>query len=256
MDSIPVNPPALDSWIAWLQDLLAPWVGSAPSEASILTVLILIAGSGILFTWGVRALARATRARRRFDRRSWLAEAGNRYQSKRGLADPKVQMAAIAGIEFEKRRLMNKGEYTVFRMLEESVRQIGHGHRVMAQTSMGELLQPRGGSRETPRHRDAYASINSKRLDFAIIDRGGYLVLAIEVQGSGHHLSPDAFMRDAVKREALRRAGVEMLEVTPDWAAEEIATRVRKALGLVQDRSRARHRQSPSTIRAAPAAQP
>lgn len=45
--------------------------------------------------------------------------------------------------------------------------------------------------------------INSKRLDFLVIDRIGMPAPAAEHQGHGHYQNR-AFMRDAVKREAVR----------------------------------------------------
>ena len=145
------------------------------------------------------------------------------------MRDPHAQLAAIAKVNFERRRLMNKGEYRLFRFLEKTVADIAWGHRVMAQTSLGELIQPVWKTPSKAERRDAQSSINSKRVDFAIIDRFGLLVLAVEFQGSGHY-HHKTFLRDAVKREALRRAGVELIEVQPDWDAVALSHRVNAAL--------------------------
>ncbi len=128
------------------------------------------------------------------------------------LADPRNQLEAIAKADFERQRLLNSSEFRVFRSLEEIVSEIGEGHRVMAQTSVGELLRPKSNSGDWKTRKDAHASINSKRFDFAVVDKNGMLSLAVEYHGEGHHQSK-AFMRDAVKREVCRRAGVPFLEV-------------------------------------------
>ena len=147
------------------------------------------------------------------------------------MADPEAQIAAVAKVSFEKRRVMNKGEYEVFRLLERVVSEIGAGHRVMAQTSLGELIQPRPSSATETARKDAYASINSKRLDFAIIDRHG--CRASPVSSSRRHYHHKTFMRDAVKREALRRAGVELVEVQAKWEPQTLASQVKGVLKSV-----------------------
>jgi hypothetical protein len=116
-------------------------------------------------------------------------------------------------------------------VLEAEIREIGKGHRVMAQTCMGEILRPKASSGTWRDRKDAFASINSKRLDFAIFDRRGLLVCAIEYQGRGHHQNK-AFMRDAVKREAVRKAGVAWIEVNPGDTPSKLRADVRRALGV------------------------
>jgi hypothetical protein len=146
-----------------------------------------------------------------------------------GLADPKNQLDAIAKVNFERQKLLNASEYRVLTALEETVRELGLGHRVMAQTSVGELLRPKPGSGDWKKRKDAYASINSKRFDFAVVDRWGMLSLAVEYQGEGHH-HEKAFMRDAVKREVCRRAGVPFLEVETGMKPAEFRERVMAVL--------------------------
>ena len=91
-------------------------------------------------------------------------------------------MEFISKVDFEPRRLLNKSEYSILQILEKTARDLGGGHRVMAQTSLGEIIAPStvSGSEES---RDlAFRSINSKRLDFLIIDRSGMPALAVEYQ--------------------------------------------------------------------------
>lgn len=141
------------------------------------------------------------------------------------MTDPKAQLAAISKVHFEKRKLMNPEEYRVFVQVEKTVSEIRAGYQVMAQTSLGEFIKP---SKQTDwrTNKDAFASVNSKRIDIIVLDKFGHVALAIEYQGSGHHQN-GAFMRDAVKREALRRAGIPMLEVQVDTKPEEVRAKVR-----------------------------
>jgi len=56
-------------------------------------------------------------------------------------------------------------------------------------------------------------SVNSKRVDFALMDDRCRVAHALEYQGSGHHTGNCAAARDAVKKEALRKAGIGYHEV-------------------------------------------
>ncbi len=117
---------------------------------------------------------------------------------------------------------MNVGEYKVFKTVEDILKHNPSGCRVMAQVSLGEILSCDG---------DVYWTINSKRVDVLVIDPRGMPVLAIEIQGSGHYQG-NAPMRDAVKKEALRKAGVKWLEILGDDADAAIRTKIELALGL------------------------
>ncbi len=145
------------------------------------------------------------------------------------LRDPRNQLDAIGKVGFETAQLLNKEEARLLPLLESAVRAAERGHRVMAQTSMGEILRPAKGSGSQAQRRAAFASINSKRLDFAVFDRAGTLVCAIEYQGSGHYQGT-AYMRDAVKKEVLRRAGVPLIEVPEKFDRAEVGTALRRIL--------------------------
>ena len=80
------------------------------------------------------------------------------------------------------------------------------------------LLPPRPHPDRTKARDLAFRSINSKRLDFLIIDHSGLPALAVEYQGHGHYQNR-AFMRDAVKREAVRKAKVKFLEIPAEYDA-------------------------------------
>ncbi len=145
------------------------------------------------------------------------------------LRDPAQQLHAIARVDFEPTPLLNRQEARLLPLLESIARDLRDGHRVMAQTSLGELIRPKPDSATEDDRSAAFASINSERLDFAIIDRAGRLAVAVEYQGGGHHQG-QAFMRDAVKREVIRRAGIPFIEVEPDFDAGLLRSRI---LGLL-----------------------
>jgi hypothetical protein len=132
------------------------------------------------------------------------------------------QLHAVMEGTFQKRRLMNYAEYRVFKIIENDVLAERTGHRVFAQTSLGEVLQSENS--------DAFHSINAKRVDFLVVDRAGWPVMAVEYQGSEHYQGTAA-ARDAVKKEALRKAGIGYVEITPDDNDDQIRFRVREQLG-------------------------
>ena len=150
-------------------------------------------------------------------------------EASKRLGDPTAQMEFISKVDFKPRPLLNRSEYKILRILEEVAQDIPGGHRVMAQTSLGEVLAPQmaSGSKEA---RDlAFHSINSKRLDFLVIDGYGMPVLAVEYQGHGHY-NDRTFMHDAVKREAVRKAGIRFLEIRAEYDAKDLENEIRKAL--------------------------
>ena len=59
---------------------------------------------------------------------------------------------------------------------------------------------------------EAHGCINSKRVDLLLVDPDCRARHAIEYQGTGHHQG-SAAARDAVKKEALRKAGIGYHEV-------------------------------------------
>ena len=119
--------------------------------------------------------------------------------------DAADQLRTVMKAEFKAQPLLNKSETRLFKALDKMVIEMAPpGWQVMAQVSLGEFL--------ASEDREAYACINSKRVDFALMDADCRVRHALEYQGSGHHQG-SAAARDAVKKEALRKAGVGYHEV-------------------------------------------
>jgi hypothetical protein len=118
--------------------------------------------------------------------------------------DSADQLRVVMGAEFLPQPLLNRSEARVFKELDQYVIATNPGWQVMAQVSLGEILSCENS--------DAYSCINSKRVDLLLVDDDCQPRHAVEYQGSGHHQS-DAAARDAVKKEALRRAGIGYHEV-------------------------------------------
>lgn len=143
-------------------------------------------------------------------------------------ANTQDQMAIVAKSNYQPQKIMNVSEYRLFDVIERALPGLGKGYRLMAQVSLGEIIKP-AKAQDSDTARDANKVINSKRVDMVIVDPKGYVALAVEYQGSGHH-QQNAFLRDAVKREALRRAGIQMLEIEEAWTPELVTQQVSNAL--------------------------
>ena len=120
------------------------------------------------------------------------------------LASASEQLRRVMAADFKSRALLNRSETQVFRALDAAVIARNPSWQVMAQVSLGEFLS-------SP-DRSAYAAINSKRVDFALMVANSRVRHALEYQGNGHHQG-NAAARDAVKKEALRKAGIGYHEV-------------------------------------------
>lgn len=142
--------------------------------------------------------------RQRFrDNRSKLRIIAKRGEDE-ALASASEQLVRVMAADFKPRALLNRSESQVFRALDAAVIARNPDWQVMAQVSLGEFLS-------SP-DRSAYAAVNSKRVDFALMDSECRVRHALEYQGDGHHRG-NAAARDAVKKEALRKAGIGYYEV-------------------------------------------
>ncbi|PDT50590.1 MULTISPECIES: DUF2726 domain-containing protein [Sinorhizobium] len=118
--------------------------------------------------------------------------------------DAPEQLRIVMGANYVIQPLLNKSEARVFKELDRIVISRNPTWQVMAQVSLGEIIHS-----EDPL---AHRCINSKRVDLLLVDGNCQPRHAIEYQG-GAHYQGDAAARDAVKKEALRRAGIGYYEV-------------------------------------------
>ena len=182
----------------------------------------MVLGLSVIIFFVVIGVSKAVRSPRRPRFRSAYPFGRPYWNRGFGLADPIRQLHAVEAASFQKQRVLSPSEYRIFKIIEDEVATWGKGHRVFAQTSLGEILKSSD--------QDAFHSINSKRADILVIDGGGWPILAVEYQGEGHYQNT-AMTWDAVKKEALRKAGVQHLEVHPADSDDDIRSRVRGQLG-------------------------
>jgi hypothetical protein len=195
---------------------LDPFVGASSAPG-----LVAVAIFFVVLAWFWRRLTFKSR------RRPWKARpTANDVETR--ISDPIWQKQFVSAVEFEPQPLLNKSEFQVLLLLEAVSRDLNAGFRVMAQTSLGEILRPKRACRQSDADL-AYRSINSKRSDFVIVDRFGIAVLAVEYQGNGHYQG-NAAQRDAVKCEAFRSANVAFLEVPAAFRKADVKRVVREIL--------------------------
>jgi hypothetical protein len=118
--------------------------------------------------------------------------------------DPADQLRIVMGANFTIQPLLNRSEVRVFKELDRMVIGCNPAWQVMAQVSLGEILHSKDAA--------AYSCINSKRVDLLLVDENCLPRHALEYQGHAHHQGTAA-ARDAVKKEALRIAGISYHEI-------------------------------------------
>jgi len=138
--------------------------------------------------------------------------------------DAADQLRIVMGATFTVQPLLNKSEARVFKELDRVVISCNPGWQVMAQVSLGEILRSKDAV--------AYSCINSKRVDLLLVDEDCQPRDAIEYQGGAHHQGTAA-ARDAVKKEALRRAGIGYHEVV---AGRTTPSELRRLVEMLVDK--------------------
>ena len=180
--------------------LASPW----PFAALILSICLFF-GALIIASEAIREKMKISR------RKAYWA---GRKQAKNGSKAPgektpaeyaAEQLKTVSEARFVAQSLLNASEAKVFDTLNTAVHARNPQWRVMAQVCVGEFLKCAD--------KEAFLAVNSKRVDFALMDANYSVRHAIEYQGSGHHTGTSAAARDAVKKEALRKAGIGYHEV-------------------------------------------
>lgn len=128
------------------------------------------------------------------------------------------------------KRVLSRTEARVMAAAEAAISEAGLPWRVMAQVALGEILASPDEA--------AFRAINAKRVDLLIVGAKSEPLAAIEYQGEGHWQG-NAPARDAVKKEALRRAGIGYIEITPAHGPADIRREISR-LALTVERAAVR----------------
>ena len=178
---------------------------------SLIAVLFVGALLGMAVEQFVSKQKRAAWRRRNAGKWDRARSKSSPFQPKHDAVTPKVpdaadQLRTVMRADFKAQPLLNKSEARLFKAIDKMVLGMRPDWQVMAQVSLGEILRCADS--------EAYRCINSKRVDLLIVDEECRPLHAIEYQGGGHFKGAHATAaRDAVKKEALRRAGIGYVEV-------------------------------------------
>lgn len=145
------------------------------------------------------------------------------------ITDVENQIRFISRTELRAVRPVNKEAVRVLYALDEWIAAQRPDWRLAFEVSMGAFIKT-SFDPEDRMQNAAFSSYNSKRVDFLLIDRFGHPVLVVEYHGTGHGLSDDAWDRMEVKRLALARAGIPLVEVPAKASKAEIVRMVDERL--------------------------
>ena len=188
-----------------------------------------IVAFAIAFVIGVFAGVQIEKANTRERRAKWqrkkqrgeVPQLQPKHDAVPKVPDAADQLRTVMKAEFKPQRLLNRSEARLFKAVDRQVLEARPGWQVMAQVSLGEILRCEDKA--------AYACINSKRVDLLIVDDECRPLHAIEYQGGAHYKGAHATAaRDAVKKEALRRAGIGYVEVAAGDTSAELRRMVER----------------------------
>ncbi|ACV75823.1 hypothetical protein Za10_1280 [Zymomonas mobilis subsp. mobilis NCIMB 11163] len=158
------------------------------------------------------------------------AESRRQYFQDNDLSNTQNQLHFISQCSLRAVRPVNKEAVQVLYALDEWIRTYQPDWRFAFEVSMGGFIRTTYDP-EDPRQKQAFSSYSGKRVDFLLIDRYGLPVMVIEYHGTGHDLSGDADDRMAVKRLALQKASIPLLEIPEKMARLQIMAAISEAAG-------------------------
>jgi Protein of unknown function (DUF2726) len=138
------------------------------------------------------------------------------------------QLRAVMTGTFTAKNVLSRTEASVMQAAEKAIAEAGLNWRVMAQVALGEILA-------SPSE-DAFRAINAKRVDLLVVSAKSEPLAAIEYQGQGHYQGT-APARDAIKKEALRKAGIRYIEITYEHGPEDVKREINRMAWLGKPRN-------------------
>ncbi|HEY9233922.1 MULTISPECIES: DUF2726 domain-containing protein [Phenylobacterium] len=153
-----------------------------------------------------------------------------RYFEENDVTDIENQIRFIGQAELRAVRPVNKEAVRVLYALDEWIAANQPDWRMSFEVSMGAFIKTAAYDPDDRVLQAAFSSYNSKRVDFLLIDRFGQPMLAVEYHGTGHDLSNDAPGRMEVKRLALSRAGIPLVEIPAKAAKAKILDMIAETL--------------------------
>lgn len=170
------------------------------------------------------ALAQQAAVRQQEDERR------RQYRQENDLSDPQNQLRFIDECSLKAVPPVNREAVRVLYAIDEWIKDMQPDWRFAFEVAMGGFIKTPYAP-DDPRQKRAFSSYSGKRVDFLLIDRYGLPILVIEYHGTGHDLSGDADDRMAVKRLALQKAGIPLLEIPEKMARLQIMAAISEVAG-------------------------
>lgn len=171
----------------------------------------------------IRNLLEAQEARNR-DALRW-----QQLRAAQDISDPVNQMRYVRAVKLYAVRPVNREAVEVLCAIEGWINRYNYRWRVAFEVSLGAFIKTE--SNIDPEAADrAFRSYSGKRVDFLVVDNAGRPRLAIEYNGTGHDLAVDAFDRMMVKRLALTKAQIPLIEIAAGTAKHDIQAAISHAL--------------------------
>ena len=152
-------------------------------------------------------------------RQQWRAQKRKRF--KKNQAEENLRI--VRENRYQAKKICNANERAAYTAACAVIWERQRKKRVFVQVSLGEIIMHPHGR--------VHAAINSKRVDLLVTDEQFNALIAIEIDGSGHHLTNYSHINDEGKTLALRSAGIPLLRVSARQDNhEDIKRQVRKGL--------------------------
>lgn len=164
-------------------------------------------------------------------------ERRRQYRQENDLSDPQNQLRFIGECSLKAVPPVNREAVRVLYAIDEWIKACQPEWRFAFEVSMGGFIKTPYAPDDS-RHKRAFNSYSGKRVDFLLIDRFGNPVLVVEYNGSGHDLSGDADARMAVKRLALQKAGIPLLEIPERMSKPDILAALSEQVGVLETETR------------------
>ncbi|GFE97872.1 hypothetical protein DmGdi_29450 [Gluconobacter sp. Gdi] len=177
------------------------------------------------------ALAQQAAVRQKEDERR------RQYRQENDLSDPQNQLRFIDECSLKAVPPVNREAVRVLYAIDEWIKDMQPDWRFAFEVAMGGFIKTPYAP-DDPRQKRAFKSYSGKRVDFLLIDRFGNPVLVVEYNGSGHDLSGDADARMAVKRLALQKAGIPLLEIPERMGKLDILAALSEKVGVLETEKR------------------
>jgi hypothetical protein len=132
---------------------------------------------------------------------------------------------------------VNREAVRVLYAIDEWIKDYQPDWRFAFEVAMGGFIKTPYAP-DDPRQKRAFNSYSGKRVDFLLINRRGQPVLVVEYNGSGHDLSGDADARMEVKRLALQKAGIPLLEIPERMGKLDIFAALSEKIGVLEPEKR------------------